>query len=61
MKISRNTYINAQARPNGQRNVSGYYGESKGWLPMGVLQPELVNHVSEQPKSLAQKLLEKRS
>ena len=60
MKIHRTTWINPYPRDDGARQVAGYYGQDAGWLPMGVLMPEITNHVSEQPKSLAEKLIEAR-
>jgi hypothetical protein len=49
MRIIRNTYINRTSNDDGSRNVSGYYGENVGWLPMGKLMPEVTSHVKEQP------------
>jgi hypothetical protein len=49
MRIIRNTYINRATNPDGTRNVAGYYGPDEGWLPMGKLQPEVTNHIKEQP------------
>jgi hypothetical protein len=56
MRITKTTHIN---RATGQ--VAGYYGENKGWLPMGVLQPEITNHIPEQPKSKWVRVLEERN
>jgi len=42
-------------------NVSIFRGPDKGWIPSGRLMPEVTNVIPEQPKSLAQKLVEARS
>jgi hypothetical protein len=55
MRITKTTHIN---RATGQ--VAGYYGEDTGWLPIGILQPEVTNHVPEQPKSKWVRHLEER-
>ena len=51
MRIIRNTCINRAPNLDGSRNVAGYYGPDIGWLPMGSLQPEVKNHVKEQPEN----------
>ena len=57
MRVTKhNTHINRSPNPDGTRNVSFYLGGEKGWMPAGVLMPEVTNHVREQPKSLAYKL-----
>jgi hypothetical protein len=60
MRIIKSTYINRATNPDGSQNVAGYYGPDKGWLPMGTLQPQITNHVPEQPASFAKKLLQAR-
>lgn len=41
-------HINESPNPDGSRNVSGLiYGDD--WHPAGRLQPEIKNHVKEQP------------
>lgn len=60
MKTFKVLHVNRHVNPDGSRNVSGFNTGSSGWQPAGRLMPEIRNHVPEQPKSLAQKMLEAR-
>ena len=55
----RKTNINHAANDDGTRNVS--FLTDDGWTPAGRLQPALENHVPEQPKALAEKILAERT